>query len=66
MFKEGPGMIRPGDYLELEHHWKDVIDLLFRFNECDLPIELSGGGRWSDVCKVVCVDMNFLGMGDVE
>eukprot|EP00973_Karenia_brevis_P025818 3562804-Karenia_brevis.AAC.1 len=23
-FREGPGRVRPGDYLELELNWKDV------------------------------------------
>ena len=31
--RQRPTRIKPGDYLELEHHWADVVDLLFRFNE---------------------------------
>ena len=61
----GPGRIRPGDFLELQHHWKDVIDLLFRYNEMDLPLTPSGGPSWSDIHKVFCVDMMHLGQGDV-
>ena len=64
-FTTGPGRIRPGDFLELQHHWKDVIDLLFRYDEMDLPLSPSGGRSWSDIHKVVCFDMMHLGQGDV-
>ena len=42
-FTTGPRRIRSGDFLELQHHWKDVIDLLFRYDEMDLPVTPSGG-----------------------
>ena len=64
-FRTGPGRIRSGEYLELQHHWKDVIDLLFLYNEMDLPVTPSGGRSWSDIHKVVCVDMIYMGEGDV-
>ena len=44
---------------------EDVIDLLFRYNEMYLPLSPSGGRSWSDINKVVCVDMMHLGQGDV-
>ena len=57
-FQDGPAKVKPGDYLELEYHWKDVVNLLWRFNQCDLPVVLNSGRCRCDDCKIVCVDMN--------
>ena len=36
-YRHGPARIKPGDFLELEYHWADVVDLLFRFDESGKP-----------------------------
>ena len=57
----GPSRIRPHDYLELQYHWRDIIELLGRCN-------LIGGQKPLDSrqFKIVCVDMLYIGSGDVE
>ena len=46
-----------GDYLELQHHWRDVI---YGF------AEFVGGEFTPANYKIICVDANFIGNGDVE
>ena len=55
-----PTRIQPMDYLELETHWKDVIDLIGQHN-----LVSSGAQLLSSQFQVVCVDLNMLGNGDV-
>ena len=46
-----------GDYLELQHHWRDVIAGFAHFTGRDLM---------PSSFKIVCVDVMFIGNGDVE
>ena len=50
------GLIQ-GAYLELEHHWRDVMDGFAEF---------VGGDFMPANYKIICVDANFIGNGDVE
>ena len=63
--RSGVGQVIPGDFLELEHHWADVIDLLFLFNESGCMPQLPDGRMWSTDYKIIAVDMRHLGNGDV-
>ena len=47
------GEVIPGDFLELEHHWADVIDLLFLFNESGCMPQLPDGRMWSSDYKII-------------
>jgi len=46
-----------GDYLELQHHWRDVIAGL---------AHVTGRELMPSSFKIVCVDVMFIGNGDVE
>ena len=61
----GVGRIIPGDFLELEHHWADVIDLVFLFNESGRMPLLPSGRMWAQSHTIIAVDMHLLGNGDV-
>ena len=45
-------------YLQLDWHWRDVLQLLAQHNLCDRSFDVND-------CRVVCVDMNMPGHGDV-
>ena len=61
LHKCGSSRIRPGAYLELQHHWRDVIKLLGTYRLNGGPISLN-----PENFRIVCVDMMFIGSGDVE
>ena len=50
--------IAPGSYLELEPHWRDIVDLLSRHNLLRQTFQ-------ADRLRIVCVDVNLPGHGDV-
>ena len=54
-----PTEIRPGEFLPLDF-WDDIVDLLGRYNE-------SGSLRasWAHRFRVVCVDLTWIGSGEV-
>ena len=52
--------LRPLQYLDLETHWRDVIELLGLYNTSPT------GGAWSpDHFRITCLDLCFLGSGNV-
>ena len=51
--------VRPGDFLDLQQHWRAVIAWLARLNE-------NGASFRADDFKVVCVDLLYIGNGDVD
>ena len=50
--------IRPGDFLDLQHHWRAVIGWLARLNANNASFQ-------ADNFKLVCIDLFFVGHGDV-
>ena len=50
--------VRPGDFLELQSHWRAAITWLGRLDE-------NGAGFDADDFKVVCIDLLYIGHGDV-
>ena len=50
--------VRPGDFLELQSHWRAAITWLGRYNKI-------GAVFSADDFKVVCVDLLYVGNGDV-
>ena len=52
-------VVTPGSFLELQHHWADVVDLLFEID--------AGKGHTlsSEAFTVKCVDLRYMGNGDV-
>ena len=55
--------IIPGDYLALEAHWADIIDLVFTY-DCS-GAAVPGRSRPSTSYKIIAVDCCLLGNGDV-
>lgn len=53
--------ITPRDYLELELHCVDVLELLISFRYDRMEDSLSAGNF-----RVVCVDCSYIGNGDVQ
>ena len=49
--------IVPGDFLELQHHWRDVVAGLAHVVGSDIV---------PSSYKIICVDAMFIGNGDVE
>ena len=58
-FPQGPEVVTASNFLTLEYHWCAVIDTLFIADQSGKP-KLS-----SHTFKVVCVDLTYLGNGDV-
>jgi hypothetical protein len=50
--------VRPGDFLELQSHWRAAITWLGRYNKIGAVFN-------ADDFKVVCVDLLYVGNGDV-
>ena len=45
-------------YLQLDFHWRDILELLAQHNLCERSFDVND-------CRIVCVDMNLPGHGDV-
>ena len=50
--------IQPGTYLELKEHWRDIVDLLGVHNLVNKKFS-------ADHFRIVCIDVNLPGHGDV-
>ena len=50
--------IQPGTYLELKEHWRDIVDLLGLHN-------IVGKKFCADDFRILCIDVNLPGHGDV-
>jgi hypothetical protein len=57
--KAGPTRITAGDFLEFEHHWRDIITLLSRYDQSEKPRVTP------QTVRIVAVDLNMPGHGDV-
>jgi hypothetical protein len=55
-----PHAVTPNNFLELEHHWRDVLILLGEGNKLGRPLQLE-----PSKFRVVCVDLELEGHGDV-
>ena len=58
-FREGPRRVTSMSYLELQHHWKEVIQLIGLLGENSTILR-------PEQFRIVCVDLEFPGNGDVE
>ena len=55
----GEAVVRCGAFLELQHHWRDTIELLFEADQ-------SGKVKCCrESFKITCVDLRYMGHGDV-
>ena len=54
--RQGPSIATAKNYLDLEFHWADTIRLLG---------ELAGQPLQPEEFKIICVDIEYLGNGDV-
>jgi len=50
--------IEQSDYLQLDLHWRDILELLAQHNLCERNFDVND-------CRIVCVDMILCGHGDV-
>ena len=44
---------------------KDVVNFIYESNECGLPTVRTDSRGWCDLRSIFCVDMLYLGSGDV-
>ena len=58
-FRDGEAKVDAANFLELRHHWRDVIDLLF---QADVSGKLKID---SSRFRITCVDLDFAGNGEV-
>ena len=50
----------PGEYLDLEDYWEDILNLLGECNEVRPVMR-----EWAVDFRIVCVELTFIGNGNV-